>query len=65
MAVDGTEVTVPVHQRIPQREILRHTHHGVIHRGVAMGMIPPEHRADRIGALAIRLIGSQVISCMV
>ena len=61
MAVDGTEVTVPVHQRIPQREILRHTHHGVIHGGVAMGMIPPEHRADRIGALAVRLIRGQVI----
>lgn len=61
MAVDGTEVAVPVDQRIPQREILRHAHHGVVYRGVAVRMIPAQHGAHRVGALAVCLIGGQVV----
>ena len=61
MAVDGTEVAVPVDQRIPQGEILRHAHHGVVYRGVAVRMIPAQHGAHRVGALAVCLIGGQVV----
>ena len=32
IAVDGTEIPLAVHERIAHREVLRHTHHRVIHR---------------------------------
>ena len=46
IAVHGTEVAVTVDQRIVQRERLRHTHHRVVNRYVAVRMIPAEHITD-------------------
>ncbi len=61
MAVDGAEVAVTVHQRIPQREILRQPHHGIVYGGVAVGMIPTQHVAHGGGGLAVRPVGGQLI----
>ena len=61
MSVDGAEVAVAVHQRIPQRKILGQTHHGVVHRGVAVGMIPSQHVTHGGGRLAEWLIRRQLI----
>jgi len=39
VAVHGAKVAVPVHQRRPQREGLRHPHHGVVDGLVAVGVV--------------------------
>ena len=39
VAIHRTEVTVAVHQHITHREILGKTHHSIIHRGIAVGVI--------------------------
>ena len=48
VAVHRTEVAVAVHQRVAHGEVLRQTHHGVIDRSVAVGMVPSQHRTDGI-----------------
>ena len=61
VAVNITEVSVSVYEGIAEREILRHTNHSVINRGVTVGMITTEHRTDGIGALTVSLIGCQSV----
>ncbi len=56
VAVDGTEVSVAVNERISHGEVLRQTHHCVIDGGVAVRMVTAEHRTDRVRALTVRLV---------
>ena len=61
VAVHGTEVAVTVDQRIVQRERLRHTHHRVVNRCVAVRMIPAEHITDGRCRLAVGLVRGQTV----
>ena len=61
VAVHGTEVAVTVDQRIVQRERLRHTHHRVVNRCVAVRMIPAEHITDGRCRLAVGLVRGQAV----
>ncbi len=56
IGVNRTEVALPVHQHITQGKALGHTHHGVVDRTVAVGMIFTEHIADDAGAFLVRRI---------
>ena len=53
VAVDGAEVALAVHQGVAQGEVLGHAHHGVVDRGVAVGVILADDVADDAGALAV------------
>ena len=53
VAVDGAEVALAVHQGVAQGEVLGHAHHGVIDRGVAVGMVFTDDIPDDAGALAV------------
>ncbi len=59
IAVHRAEVALAVHQRIAQRKRLRHAHHRVIHRGVAVRVILAEHLANHLGALHVLAIVQQ------
>ena len=61
MPVDGTEVSVSVHQGIPQGKILSQPDHGVVDGGIAVRMVAAQHGAHRVGALAVRLIRGQIV----
>ena len=51
VAVDGTEIALPVDQRHPHRPVLRHAHQGVVDRGVAVRMVLAHHVGDGTGRL--------------
>ena len=53
VAVDGTEVALAVHQRVAHGEVLGHADHGVVDRGVAVGVVFTDDVADDAGALAV------------
>ena len=59
IAVHGTEVAVTVHQHIAHGEILRQTHHGIVNRSVAMGMVFTQHVTDAGGRFLKGLVGGQ------
>ena len=59
VAVDRAEVAVAVHQHVAHGEILGQAHQGVVHRGVAVGMVPAQHGAYGVGALAVGLLRPQ------
>ena len=46
VAVDRAEVALPVDQHVAQREILRHAHDGVVHGGVAVGVVLADDVTD-------------------
>ena len=50
IAVDIAEIALALDQRIARGEILRHAHHGVVDRGVAVRMVFAHHVADDAGA---------------
>ena len=52
VAVHAAEVALAFHQRIADVEGLGHTHHGVVHGGVSVGMEFTQHVAHHAGALA-------------
>ncbi len=56
IAVHRTEVTLPVHQRVAKRKILRHAHDGVIHRRIAVRMVLTDHITDDTRRLFIGFI---------
>ncbi len=62
IAIDGTEVSLPVDQRVAHREILRHADQGVVDRGVAVRVVFTHDVADDPGALARGAIGCRPIS---
>ncbi len=57
IAVDRAEIALPVDQRHPHRERLRHAHHGVVDRRVAVRVVLAHHVADHAGRLAVRPVG--------
>ena len=57
VAVDRTEVTLTEHQRVAQREVLRHTHQGFVHGRVAMRVVFTDHVTHDTGRLHRRLVG--------
>ena len=61
VAVDGTEVTVAVHQCVPHGEVLCKTDHSVIDGRVAVGVVPTQNGTDGVGALAVSLVGRQPV----
>ncbi len=56
IAVDRPEIALPIDQRQPHGEALRHPHHGIVDRGVAMRVIFTHDVADHAGRLAIGLV---------
>ena len=57
IAVDRAEIALPVDQRHPHGEGLRHAHHGVVDRGVAVRVVFAHDVADDAGGFAIGLVG--------
>ncbi len=53
VAVHRTEVALPVHQQVAQRKGLRHAHHGVVDRRVAVRVILTHDVADHARGFAI------------
>ena len=53
IAVHRAEIALPVDQRHAHRERLRHPHHGVVDRRVAVRVVLAHHVADHAGRLAI------------
>ncbi len=49
IAVHGAEIALAVDQGVAHGKILRHAHDGVIHGGIAMGMILADNIADDTG----------------
>jgi hypothetical protein len=54
IAVDRTEIALAIHQHMAQREILRQTDDGVVHRRVAVRVVLTDHVADDTGRLLVR-----------
>ena len=57
IAVNRAEVSLPIHQWITQRKILRHTHQRVIHAAVTVRVISTQHIAYNGRAFFIRTAG--------
>ena len=56
VTVDGTKVTLAIHQHIAQGKRLRHPHDGVIHRGITMGVVFTNHITDHTGRFLVGLV---------
>jgi len=59
IAVDRAEIALPLDERHPQRPVLRHSHEGIVDRGIAVRMVFTHHLADDTGGLAIGLIEAE------
>ncbi len=59
VAVDRTEVALPVDERVTQRELLGHADHRIVDRRVAVRMVLPQRFSDHPGALLMRLVGGE------
>ncbi len=57
--VERSEVAVPVDERHPQRERLRHAHHRVVDGGVAVGVELAHHLARDAGRLHVAAVGAE------
>ena len=53
IAVDITEVSLTIHQRITHRKILRQPRQSIINRLVAVGVIVTHHLTDNLGAFTV------------
>ena len=61
IAVERSEVPRTVDEGVAQREGLRHSHQGVVHRGIAVRMVVAQHGADDGRRLAMLGVGPQVL----
>ena len=61
VAVERSEVTRPVNQRVAHGEGLRDAHEGVVDRRVAVRMVAAHHVADDLRALPVLGVGRQVL----
>jgi hypothetical protein len=61
VAVERPEITGAVHERIAQRERLRHADERLVQRHVAMRVVAAHHVADDRGALAVLRVGGQAL----
>ncbi len=59
IAIDRSEVTLAVHQRVAHGERLRHPDQRVVHGDVAVRVILAEHVAHDGGALLVSALGGQ------
>ncbi len=59
IAIDRTEIALPIHQRIAHRERLGHADQRVVNRSVAVRMELAENFADDLGALPGRAVRSE------
>ena len=57
IAVDIAEIALAVDQRVTLGELLRQTHHGIVDRGLAMGVVLADHVADDAGAFLVAAVG--------
>ncbi len=60
IAVDRAEIALPVDEQVAHGKVLRHAHHRVVGRGVAVRVILAEHLADHARALHVRTRGDVV-----
>jgi hypothetical protein len=60
IAVHRPEVTLPVHERVAQREVLRHARQRVVHGGGAVRVVVGGHVAGDLRRLAVRTVDVQV-----
>ena len=56
VAVNGTKVALPVHQRIAHGKFLRHAHQSIIHGRVAVGVILTDDVTDDAGGFFVRTV---------
>ena len=56
IAVDRSEIALPVHERVAHAEVLRQADERVVGGGVAVGMIVADDFADDLRALAVRTV---------
>ena len=56
VAVDRSKVALPVYQGVAQREILSHSHDGVIHRRITVRVILTNYIADHACGLFVGLV---------
>ena len=61
VVVHGAEIALAVEQRQPHGKVLRHAHHGVIDRRIAMRVIAAHDGADDIGRFPVRLVGAVAV----
>ncbi len=54
VVVHTAEVALAVNQHVAHGEVLRHAHHGVVDRGVTVGVVFTQHLTDHPGALLVR-----------
>ena len=61
VSVHGAEVAVSVHQTVPHGEVLSQTHHGIVDRGVSVGVVPAQHVAHAGGGLLKGAVMGQIV----
>jgi hypothetical protein len=54
VAIDRTEVALPIHQRVAQRKVLHHAHERLVNRHVTVRMEFAEHFTDHGRAFLVR-----------
>ena len=59
ISVDGSEIPLAVDEWITQREILDHPDHGVVHGGVAVGVVLSQDVADHRGRFLVTPPGAE------
>ena len=66
IVIDRSKVTLPVDQRVAQREVLRHPYHRVVDRLIGVRMILAKYFTDDPGRFSMRLVGAhaQVVHCI-
>ena len=57
VAIHRTKVTLTIHQRVAQGEILCQTDHGIVNRCVAVGVVGTQHRTNGVGGFAVCMAG--------
>ena len=61
IAVDRTEIALPVDQRQPHREGLRHSHQRVVDREIAVRVIFAHRIADDAGRFLVGFVGGEAV----
>ncbi len=59
VAVDRSEVPLPVHQRVAEGELLRHADQRLIDRGIAVGVVLAEDFSDHAGRFLVGTVPGQ------
>src|SRR6185503_14982951 len=59
IAIDRSEITLTLHERVAHREILREADDRVVHSGVAVRMVLTEHFTDDARALLVWAVRSE------